>query len=378
MAVSGTDLYAGGDFTDAGGDTNADYIAKWDGSHWRALGTGLSYSVCAIAVLGTDIYVGGGFTNAGGDTNANRIAKWDGAHWQALGAGLNNSVRAIAVSGSNLYAGGVFTDAGGDTNADYIAKWDGSHWRALGAGINASGYDLNISTITISGTDIYIGGHFANAGGDTNANSIAKWDGTKWQAIEAGLKGDPYICAIAISDSDIYVGGYFTDAGGDTNTDYIVKWDGSEWQALGVGLNSYVYVYTIAISGTNIYIGGSFATAGGSPASHFACWHVVPVGIEDKTPHQNMLSLATNYPNPFNASVNINYQLAVSGQVVLKVYDVMGQEVRSLVDEYQTTGMKTIQWDGRDRDGKQVANGVYVYRLQVGDVVESRRVQLIR
>jgi hypothetical protein len=59
-------VYVGGWFTDAGGNPNADYIARWDGSQWHALGSGLSRPVYAIAVSGTDVYVGGEFTDAGG------------------------------------------------------------------------------------------------------------------------------------------------------------------------------------------------------------------------------------------------------------------------------------------------------------------------
>src|SRR5258705_9779581 len=70
--------------------------------------------VNALAVSGSDVYVGGAFTNAGGAA-ANYIAKWDGSSWSALGSGMDYQVDALAVSGrgSDLYAGGWFTTAGG-------------------------------------------------------------------------------------------------------------------------------------------------------------------------------------------------------------------------------------------------------------------------
>ena len=67
--------------------------------------------VSALAVSGTDLYAGGSFTTAGGGS-ANYIAKWDGTAWSALGSGLNNTVSALAVISSNLYVGGSFTTAG--------------------------------------------------------------------------------------------------------------------------------------------------------------------------------------------------------------------------------------------------------------------------
>ena len=72
----------------------------------------MNNNVSALVVSGTNLYAGGYFTTAGGVT-ANFIAKWDGSSWSALGSGMNYWVSALAVSGTNLYAGGLFTTAGG-------------------------------------------------------------------------------------------------------------------------------------------------------------------------------------------------------------------------------------------------------------------------
>src|SRR6266478_97630 len=115
LAVLGSDVYAGGLFTTAGGSA-ANYIAKWNGSSWSAVGSGMDYFVYALAVSGSVLYVGGQFTTAGGSAATN-IAKWNGSSWSALGSGLGtsdsfDSVYALVVSGSVLYAGGRFTTAG--------------------------------------------------------------------------------------------------------------------------------------------------------------------------------------------------------------------------------------------------------------------------
>ena len=114
LAVDATGtLYAGGYFTVAG-NMRVCFIAKWDGSNWSALGSGMNGSVSALAVDASgNLYAGGYFTVAGGVT-VNNIAKWDGSSWSALGSGMNGYVKALAVDASgNLYAGGLFTAAGG-------------------------------------------------------------------------------------------------------------------------------------------------------------------------------------------------------------------------------------------------------------------------
>ena len=70
-------------------------------------------TLSVLAVSGTNVYAGGDFTTAGGNA-ANYIAKWNGSAWSTLGSGMNGNVRALAVSGTNLYAGGYFTMAGGN------------------------------------------------------------------------------------------------------------------------------------------------------------------------------------------------------------------------------------------------------------------------
>jgi len=288
LAVSGSDLCVGGSFTYA---TNAgpspvrvNGIAKWNGSSWSALGSGLGGSypfVRALAVSGSDLYVGGYFTTAGGSA-ANCIAKWDGTTWSALGTGLDAQVYALAVSGSDLYVGGQFhyaTNAGPSTvQVNGIAKWDGSNWSPLGSGVSG-----NANALAMSGSDLYVGGDFTTAGGSA-AKRIAKWNGTSWSSLGSGL--NTVVSALAASGSDLYVGGYFTyatNAGpSPVRVNRIAKWDGNSWSALGSGLNS--NVCALAVSGTNLYAGGAFTTAGGKVSAYVAKANINAAGGRFNSP----------------------------------------------------------------------------------------------
>ncbi|HLK97953.1 MAG TPA: hypothetical protein VK364_09310, partial [Hymenobacter sp.] len=173
LAVSGTDVYVGGYFNQAGGIA-ANKVAKWDGTSWSSLGTGtangVDRTVFALVVSGTDVYVGGEFNRAGG-VAANYVAKWDGTAWSSLGTGLNGSARALAVSGSDLYVGGTFTQADG-TAANNIAKWNGTGWSTLGTGAT-NGVDRTVRALAVSGADVYVGGFFSQAGG-VAARNVAR------------------------------------------------------------------------------------------------------------------------------------------------------------------------------------------------------------
>ena len=279
IAVDGSgNVYAGGDFTVIG-MVAANRIAKWDGSTWSALGSGMTggwhtYGVNALAVIGTDLYAGGDFTAAGG-VLASNIAKWDGHAWSALGSGVSDIVYALAVNGTDLYAGGWFYTANGVT-VNQVAKWNGSAWSALGSGIGL-GWPHYVYALAVRGTDLYAGGIFYGAGG-VPVRSIAKWNGSAWSGLGSGTAG--FVFALAVSGTNLYAGGVFETVGGVAATN-IAKWDGSAWSALGSGMSGGRYspmitpaggVTALAVIGTDLYAGGDFTTAGGVPANNIGKW----------------------------------------------------------------------------------------------------------
>lgn len=88
--------------------------------------------------------------------------------------------------------------------------------------------------------------------------------------------------------------------------------------------------------------------------------------------------LAQNFPNPFNPSTTIQYQLKAAGEVELAIFNSLGQKVKVLHSGNQTAGRHTLIWDGVNEFGLQVASGIYFYRLTAGDFVQSKRMLLIR
>jgi len=84
-------------------------------------------------------------------------------------------------------------------------------------------------------------------------------------------------------------------------------------------------------------------------------------------------SLSQNYPNPFNPSTTIRYELPSRTDVVLKIFDLLGQEVATLVDEEKTAGRYEVLWHAA-----RTASGVYFYRLQSGEFVETKKLVLLK
>ncbi len=92
-------------------------------------------------------------------------------------------------------------------------------------------------------------------------------------------------------------------------------------------------------------------------------------------------SVSQNYPNPFNPSTRIQYQVSSNSHVTLKVYDVLGNEVATLVNEYKPAGSYEIKFSARGGqavNGRQLASGIYFYRLKAGEFVETKKMILLR
>ena len=284
---SGPALYAGGFFSNAGGVT-ASGIAKWNGTSWSALGSpteGVNGAVNALAVYddgsGPALYAGGDFSSAGG-VAANRVAKWNGTSWSALGVGVSGGfVYALAAyddgGGSKLYVGGGFTSAGG-ASADFIAKWNGATWSTVGGAFALNGAVRALATYDDGGgLDLYVGGFFSVFNG---AQYIARWNGTAWSTVGTNNGMNWNVVALAVGDFGsgpaLYAGGYFTTAGS-VAANRIAKWDGTSWSVLGSptnGTNNFVFALATYDDGTGpaLYAGGLFTFAGGSGSSRIAKW----------------------------------------------------------------------------------------------------------
>ena len=290
LAVSESTVYAGGEFTHAG-DTAANRVARFDTStrSWASLGSGTGNGVndfvSALAVSGSTVYVGGNFTQAGG-TAMNRVAQFDTSTqtWASLGSGtangVNGFVSALAVSGSTVYVGGEFVQAGGKP-ANFVARFDTTNeiWSSLGSGAT-NGVRGRVNALAVSGRTLYVGGDFDQAGGEP-ANSVARFDtiSQTWARLGSGVinLAGTRVTAIAVSGSTLYVGGNFTWAGG-LWVNGVARFDTSTqtWASLGVGaangVTGGVYRESLALaaSGNMVYLGGLFTHAGGAPASRVA------------------------------------------------------------------------------------------------------------
>ena len=100
--------------------------------------------------------------------------------------------------------------------------------------------------------------------------------------------------------------------------------------------------------------------------------------LTGKSPLPQDFGAFQNFPNPFNATTQIRYALAENAQVRLEIFNILGQKVKVLVDEYQTAGYKQVVWDGRNGSGDAVSSGVYFYRINAGKNSQVLKMSLLK
>lgn len=234
-SAQGNNLYIAGNFTNIGG-SGANYFARFDGTSFHPVGTAPIAGNVPLIVFtshvhddgsGPALYIGGRFTSVDG-VPANRIARWNGTSWSAvgsgmLGSGVTPSVNTMVTfddgTGPALYAGGqTFTTAGG-VPANRVAKWNGTSWSAVGDGF-ANGIVWKLAVYNDgTGDALYAFGTFT-ASGATPINRMAKWNGTSWEQWGGGANNTVFnalpIAGAPGSGDSLLVSGQFTAIGTDT------------------------------------------------------------------------------------------------------------------------------------------------------------------
>jgi hypothetical protein len=328
IAPAGNSVYVGGSLP--GCDPDANYLALWDSCQWSAMPVVNGY-VSTIAVLGNDVYIGGSFAepfpyfarwdgtqwNSVGSApiapvyeilidgpnliiaGESFVSQWNGSSWETLGT-FNGPVRSLTKDGNFLYAAGDFTDAGGNPDADYIAKYDGTTWNNL----DVPGSNIVILDILNFNSELYVAGCFENIGGNPDADNVAKWDGANW----IGLNFPSGYCGRSLTE---FQGTIFCAA--DNNGPYagIYEWNAGagEWEVfasiiLDVGPGWISWLIPMVSDGDNLYIGEDF-WINGEFYSGMARW-----GPPDGCPVCQTLNATGEITNPLcagssNGSINI-------------------------------------------------------------------------
>jgi hypothetical protein len=342
LAANGADIYAG--------TQRGVYYSINSNLNWAGASAGLTDSVVKALVTGgvqpnTVVFAG---TASGVFVSTNK-----GSSWNIANAGLiNTNVQALARrNGTTLFAG--------TSGGIYFSADSGVSWIAVNSGLG----NLNVLALAFSGTNLFAG----TAGGIF----LSTDNGSNWTDASSGLTNTD-VRSFAIKGTNIFAG---TMGGIFQSTD-----NGTNWVAVNSGLSGNS-VLSLAASTYNLFAGTSGTAAWRRPLSE-----IISSIQEDNLVIPQQYYLEQNYPNPFNPATTIRYQLPVQSHVTLKVFDVLGREVTTLVNENKKPGSYEVEFNSSSASGGGLPSGVYFYRLQAGSpsassgqsFVETKKLLLLK
>lgn len=338
LAVNDTNIYVSGYPSYFG--TPSQILRSTDlGVTWNALpDTGAPADPWCFTVSDTELLVG--------DEWGVYLSTDGGTKWNPLDSGVLGYVMSIAAKGNYVIAG---------TEYDGIYVWSSTDpkWTRDTTGIpydSSNHHYVTVRDLIVNRGDIFAATYYGVL--------LSTDSGATWVTVNTGL-ADSNVVALTTSGDALFAG---TKTGGV----FLSTNDGTSWTSVNPGLTD-KGILSVAATGTNLFAG----TASGvwrRPLSEMitpvrnAFGHL-PVSFE----------LEQNFPNPFNPSTVIGYRLPENSVVTLKVYDVLGRVVATLVDERQAAGDHSIIFNAA-----RLPSGVYFYRLQAGTLSETKKLTVLK
>ncbi|MDP2711591.1 MAG: hypothetical protein Q8O56_10265, partial [Solirubrobacteraceae bacterium] len=280
LAVSGSTVYVGGQFSSIGGQPR-NHLAALDATtgNASAWNPNPQAHVRELAVLGSTVYAGGFFSSIGGQPR-NRLAALDTTTGSptAWNPNPNGSVKALAASGSTVYVGGAFSGAGTPiATVRRLAKLTSAGDLDSAWSPNPPGEFATVERIAATGSTVYVAGGFTSIGG-LPRNGLAALDAatgnaTAWNPQPTG-GGFTDVRTLAVSGSTVYVAGFFTSIGG-LPRNGLAALDATTGNATAWNPNHDGGIRALTVSGPVVYAGGSFSEIGGQPRNHLAALDTV-------------------------------------------------------------------------------------------------------
>ncbi len=397
LAMKDSTLFIGGVFNTVGSDTQNCLAAvnKFSGKLIKGLPQ-VEYSVDAMYIHNNTLYIGGNVILSVGDSARHGLASID------LTTNQISSLNPFTFFNPHLGNALVVDFAAADSTLYFVGRFGlptDTVMRTFGAiNMNTGAvlpFNPNVNSaikLLVSGNYIYTIGNFTAVNGN-NQNYIAKidrftgavanWDPNIFIGHNSSLTGDYNPNDIEIADSTLYICGPITGIGGYSEGGVgSINISTAEPTMWGAKINGDVFKMIVDKSSGLVYMCGYFDNVNDETQSYFAAvtdpslGGINSVSNQQQTPRS--FELMQNYPNPFNPSTIIKYSLTKTSFVTLKIYNMLGQVVRTLVEEQVKPGSYSMQWNGRDNNGNVVSSGAYIYRIVAGNFSQSKKMMLLK
>jgi hypothetical protein len=327
LLVDGSNIYAGTPLRV--------YVSSNNGQNWSQMGTDSVVGIWGLAKYGDTIFAGSDSRGVYRTTN-------NGANWTLTKSG---SISSLAINGNYIFAGDW------STSKVWVSSNNGNNWYSTSLG---NPFTEVVFSLAVKGNNIFAGTD--NGGIFVSSNNGANWTQTSLN--------NASINSIKINGNYIFAGELFYQKGV-----YLSTNDGVNWIHKDQGMSNQA-VWSLTTNSQYIFAG----TGSSAGCSVWRRSLTEIVGVQNISSEiHSAFSLKQNYPNPFNPSTNILYSVPKNGMVKLVVFDALGREVQTLVNQSQQAGTYEASFNG-----SALTSGVYFYKLTSGDFSETKRMSLIK
>lgn len=413
------ETFFGGDFPPPP-NTNDASMVRWAGLPWNRLGPapglGANGRIRSMTVHDGNLVVSGDFDKIG-DLDVDGLATIRDGAWVSLDAPTSGGADVRGWDGRLYFGSHVWdgrnwlpllgTDGPPDLELSGIAyrSYSGQLQEYAGSwvnvapllsatinGIGSFGQQIVVSAQSGSGRGVYgwdgtqwvsyntniercltLAAHDGEMVAMLEGPEIVRWNGATWDTI--GIL-DPVYPTLQLDVIGGRIFAHRTENSSAVSIDGVpligvLEWTGSGWEPLGSGLDGSVDAL-LYLAG-NLYIGGKFSRAGTWGSWNLAAWNLDQDPVSSPVPPRPALPVRA-YPNPFNPSTSIVFELSKGERVTLDVFDVAGRRVERALDTYLEAGAHSIPWNADE----SLPSGVYIVRVTTGTDVGRARAVLLK
>jgi len=358
FAISEPNIYAG--------TSDGVYLTVNNGQNW--IQTTFSYPATALAISGSNIYAGTSGISYGYGAY---LSTNNGQNWTETGL-YNQSVGSFVVNGSNIFSG---------TGHIYLSSNNGQTWSLIWP------YNQIVLSVAVSGPFIFAGTYDYGVYSSTNLGQNWSQTTLSYQRIYSLATNGSYIFSgtsvgvFASTDNgqtwtqtalnnqtinSLNVIGSNVFAGSNGTGIYVSRDNGLTWVQKNEGMGNQI-IHTIATSTDYVFVGTDASWVWKRLLSDIIALRNISSEIPEKS------NLFQNYPNPFNPSTKIEFAIPKQSFTKLVVYDMIGRQITTLVNEQLVPGTYSVNFDGTN-----LASGVYFYRLEAGEFVDTKRMVILK
>jgi hypothetical protein len=236
--------------------------------------------------------------------------------------------------------------AGTSSSGVFLTTNNGTNWTEVNNGLT----NTSIQAFAASGANLFTGTY--NGGVFLTTNN-----GTNWTEVNNGLT-NTNVLALAVTGANLFAGtrlGVFVSAN-----------NGTSWSEVSSGLTN-TYVISLAVSGTNLFAGTWGSGVWRRPLSELVSVRIISSDLPTE------FGLRQNYPNPFNPATKIRFTLPKRSFAKLVIYDALGRELETIVNEQLNAGTYEVDWSG-----DKFSSGVYYCKLSSADFVVTKKMVLLK